>query len=131
MSSIYAQTSKLEGTWVLESVSVVKIVGNDSVKVSPVTLKDNVYVGIYDRLVFNDNNVKLISPESEYIGPFAIENSLLLVSFLAAPYSWEYTVSEDNKLCLVQVLRPKETSLKEVHKISLIYKKDTNADATK
>lgn len=125
---IYAQTSQLDGIWVLENASVVQITGKDSITMDPAIFKKDPFFALFDKLNFRADTLNVINRayDFELEGVYIPHNDMIEIPFTGAPLSLEYVIT-DEKLYLKQRLYPQDTPLNNTYLVSTIYIKEKNA----
>lgn len=127
-SLLFAQNpdkiEKLQGKWILEDASILKIEGNDSIKVNIDNMVGNINLGVFSVWEFADGKLKLSSKENPgaIVGIPQITKDSLFLDFLARDYIYEYKQTE-NYLFIKQEYSPQE-SLSWHYLMVMKYKKN-------
>ena len=95
----FAQKNLLEGSWKLDSVSVVKSSDNSAVEISQV--KQNPYFGLFDGLIFQGEELTVIENGNSTKGTVQLFNEKISFHFMPAPIEVEYRI-KDEQLFLEQ-----------------------------
>lgn len=115
---------KLQGKWILEDASILKIEGNDSIKMSIDNMVGYINLGVFSAWEFTDGKLKLSSKENPeaIVGIPQITEDSLFLDFLARDYIYEYKQTE-NYLFIKQEYSPQE-SLSWHYLMIMKYKKN-------
>ena len=95
----FAQKNLLEGSWKLDSVSVVKSSDNSAVEISQVKL--NPYFGLFDELIFQGEELTVTENGYQVNGLAQISNTKFAFHFTPAPIEAEYQI-KNGELFLTQ-----------------------------
>jgi len=95
LMSGYAQDVKLEGTWVLDSIELYKIVENDSILVDNGDFTPIRTSGAFDTISFEGNMVTVNIDDYITKAPFGIKNKHLSLYVSSIPM--EYNLIENDK----------------------------------
>ena len=111
----------LEGKWVLESASIQKITGRDTLRVDADEMKDNPFFALYDTLIFKSDT--LIIPFSDVYshGEYRYTDTQIEILFMAAPHVLDLII-EDKKIFFTHRV---STSCENcIYLVQTIYTKD-------
>ena len=95
----FAQKNLLEGSWKLDSVSVVKSSNRSVVEISQV--KQNPYFGLFDELIFQGEELTITENGYQVNGLVQISNTKIAFHFTPAPIEAEYEI-KNGELFLTQ-----------------------------
>lgn len=113
-STLIAQNSnekqKLQGTWILEEASILKIEGRDSIKTDINNVVGDLDLGIFSSLKFENEKLELLvkGASDPIIGVPEITEGNLFLDFLARNYIFIYKQDKDS-LFLIQNYRREES----------------------
>jgi len=91
----------VEGHWVLEKATVLKITGSDTLAVDVNTVKDNSFVALFDALQFKGNTLILSFADGYFQGEYTQTGSTIEIYFTPAPFVLSYRV-EGEKIYFTQ-----------------------------
>jgi hypothetical protein len=120
----------LDGVWVLEKASALKVTGNDSVKIDISTIKTDQHFALFDTLEFKSSTLRLVNVDYnnfETGGIYVLRPDSIEIPFTGAPFYLEYVI-QDTKLYLKQIESFPYTPSKEIYIISTTYRKEENAE---
>ena len=90
--SVFAQNNLLDGTWTLDSVSVVKISDNSALGIEEA--KQNPFFGVFEALAFQGNDLTVTINDYQAIGTAEITNDKIKISFTDAPIEVQYQIKD-------------------------------------
>jgi len=117
----YAQNIELEGTWMLDSIELYKIVENDSIKMGNGDSIPNRFSGIFDTISFEGNNT-IVNMEEMVKAPFRFENKLLSLYVSSIPMEYNF-IEDDEYLVLFRKFRYLHDGESLTYSVILKYKK--------
>jgi hypothetical protein len=94
-ASAYSQTSPLEGTWILEDASIVKITAGDTIPIDANTVKENPYFELYDKLTFKADSLLLFEEGCGCNGVYQLTGDQIVISFTPALIIWKYQAKDE------------------------------------
>jgi len=110
MSAVgFAQTnSLLDGTWHLDSVSVIKNSNHSSVEVNQ--FKQNPFFAIFDELTFQGDDLTIIQNRYKIRGIVQIANNKISIPFLSAPVEADYQIKGEELFLTQRIHYPGENN---------------------
>jgi hypothetical protein len=94
--SAYSQSSPLEGSWILEDASIVKITAGDTIPIDASTVKENLRFGLFDKLTFKADSLLLFEEGCGCNGVYQLTGNQVEISFTPLPLMWEYRIEDED-----------------------------------
>jgi len=115
----------LEGKWVLESTSIRKITGSDTVRVDADEMKDNPFFALYDTLLFKADTLTIPFSDTFSQGEYRLTDDKIEFNFMPVTHLLRFVV-ENEKIDFTQyVLLDCEDC---TYSVQTVYKKDSHED---
>jgi hypothetical protein len=115
----YAQSSQLKGKWVLESATVVQNNNGSTTNLDVNAVKANILFGLYDELVFADQQLTLVFQGKVAEGPVTVTSNMILTNAAPAPLSFSWKIEEGALYLVREYGDPSQTNIS--YKVSSVY----------
>ena len=90
--SAFSQNNSLNGTWVLDSVQIIKHSDKSTVDVKQI--KGNSFFALYDTIMFKGNEMTIYENGYSARGEITIFGKAISFSFVPATINWEYNIKD-------------------------------------
>jgi len=121
----FAQTTNtiapVEGHWVLEKATVLKITGSDTLAVDVNMVKDNSLIALYDTLMFKGKVLTIPFRNTYRQGEYNWTDNTIEIPFMAAPHLLDYLIKDERMYFTQQESLTRESC---IYLIQTVYKKD-------